>query len=247
MASAADDSNLLAKAGAALPALLTLLNLSCGATAIPLTIGLHWEAAVACLIASSLLDAMDGFIARRLKLDSEYGTHLDSLADLISFGVSPALIIHMWSLTYYGPIGWALSLAFILSSAVRLARFTSSRSDPNRPLSHTFSGVPTLAASALILVPLMMSFQFESDYFRATWINATLTVVASILMLTSLPTPSLYISLPYLRSSVLILALLPVGMTMCGLGWTFATAAILLYYISIPLFFFRNGFKARCE
>jgi CDP-diacylglycerol--serine O-phosphatidyltransferase len=83
----------------------------------------EWSTAVTFVIAAMILDMLDGRAARMLGADSRFGAQLDSLADLVSFGVAPGIIMYMWSLSEMGNAGWIAALIFCACAAIRLARF----------------------------------------------------------------------------------------------------------------------------
>ena len=87
------------------------------------TLSLH--DALPIFILAAILDALDGRMARILKASSEFGAQLDSLADIVSFGVAPAMVLYFWTLQEAGGVGWAVTLFFIVCCALRLARFNS--------------------------------------------------------------------------------------------------------------------------
>lgn len=127
-----------------LPNLFTSLNLFCGYCSITFAVEAKFiEAAVAILV-GSVFDLLDGKIARATNTTSRFGVEYDSLADLVTFGLAPALLIYLWLLETMGRVGWAAALLFTLCGALRLARFnTYSSSKPD------FEGLPIPAAAAL--------------------------------------------------------------------------------------------------
>ena len=124
---------------AVVPNAVTALALCSGLTAIRFAIAGLWENAIYAIIIAAVLDGMDGRIARALKGQSKFGAELDSLSDVIAFGVAPALILYLWALQYWPRFGWLFCLAYAVCMALRLARFNSridGRSSPtNRPAS----------------------------------------------------------------------------------------------------------------
>src|ERR1700755_1972472 len=105
------------------PSTLTLLGLCSGATAIRFAFLADWHTAVACVVLAMIFDMLDGRAARMFGADTRFGAQLDSLADLVSFGVAPGVIMYLWSLERMGAAGWAAALIFCACSAIRLARF----------------------------------------------------------------------------------------------------------------------------
>lgn len=142
------------------PNIVTLLALCSGVTAIRLGIEGRFELAVACVILATVLDALDGRIARALKGSSKFGAELDSLADFVNFGVAPGLLIYMWSLSALKNLGWIVALALAMCCALRLARFNVALEDPDRPAwkINYFTGVNAPAGALLAMLPMYMGF-----------------------------------------------------------------------------------------
>ena len=142
------------------PNIVTLLALCSGVTAIRLGIEGRFELAVACVILATVLDALDGRIARALKGSSKFGAELDSLADFVNFGVAPGLLIYMWSLSALKNLGWIVALALAMCCALRLARFNVALEDPDRPAwkINYFTGVNAPAGACLAMLPMYMGF-----------------------------------------------------------------------------------------
>ena len=107
------------------PNAVTALALCFGLTGIRFAVGEEWEKALAAIIFAGILDGMDGRIARLLRADSRFGAELDSLSDVIAFGVAPALVMFLWSLAAAPQFGWTAALALALACALRLARFNA--------------------------------------------------------------------------------------------------------------------------
>ena len=146
--------------GRLIPNALTLLALCAGATAIRLALTERWELAVAAVGVAMLLDALDGRIARLMKATSRFGAELDSLADVVNFGLTPALMVYLWALGDTGGLGWALALVYVICCALRLARFNTALSDENPPpwAGKFFTGVPAPAGAGLVLLPMALAF-----------------------------------------------------------------------------------------
>ena len=107
------------------PNAITILALCSGLTGVRFGIDGEWAAAITMIIVAGVLDGMDGRIARLLRAQSKFGAELDSLSDVIAFGVSPAMILFLWSLQYAPKFGWTAALALAVCCALRLARFNS--------------------------------------------------------------------------------------------------------------------------
>lgn len=135
-----------------LPCLLTCCSLFCGFYAIVASInGQFFAAAIAILIAA-IFDCLDGRVARMTGTTSEFGKELDSLCDLVSFGIAPAMLAYLWALTPYGRYGWLAAFLYVATTALRLARFNSQTST-----SPDFVGLPCPAAAMLIATTVMFS------------------------------------------------------------------------------------------
>jgi CDP-diacylglycerol--serine O-phosphatidyltransferase len=149
-----------------------------------------WEMAVGAIIVAGVLDGMDGRIARLLRAESRFGAELDSLSDSIAFGVSPAILLYLWSLQEMPRFGWIVALGLALSCALRLARFNSSLDviDQPRKAAGFLTGVPAPAAAGLALLPLYCWFVTGNDLFRDWRLVAPWIVFTAFLMISSLPT-----------------------------------------------------------
>jgi CDP-diacylglycerol--serine O-phosphatidyltransferase len=173
-----------------IPNILTLLALCAGMTAIRFAISGKFEAAVAAIIIAGVLDALDGRVARLLKASSSFGAELDSLSDFVCFGVAPAILLYIWSMSSIGSIGWVVALLFGVCSALRLARFNTQIGIPDPPsyAYNFFTGVPAPAAAGLAVLPLCAAFEFGPDLFRSPWLCAVTTVSVAALMVSRVPT-----------------------------------------------------------
>jgi CDP-diacylglycerol--serine O-phosphatidyltransferase len=224
--------------GKFIPNALTLLGLCTGATAIRFALSGHWQAAVIAIVLAAVLDAMDGRIARLLGLESKFGAQLDSLADLVSFGIAPSVLVYMWTLYHSGGAGWTIAMVFSACCAIRLARFNTqppdNEEDHHAPTSY-FTGVPAPAAACLILLPMLLSFQGPTAFLRDPIFNGAWMALISLLMVSRLPTLSLknfYVP-KHLAAPVVAIA---AGIVLCIIVWPWATlsAAALLYFGALP-------------
>jgi CDP-diacylglycerol---serine O-phosphatidyltransferase len=222
--------------GKFIPNALTLLGLCTGATAIRFALSGHWQAAVIAIVIAAVLDTMDGRIARLLGLESKFGAQLDSLADLVSFGIAPAVLVYMWTLYHSGGAGWTVAMVFCACCAIRLARFNTQADDgeDHLPTSY-FTGVPAPAAACLILLPMLLSFQAPVPFLRDPFFNGGWVALISLLMVSRLPTLSfknLYVP-KHLAAPVIAVA---AGLMLCIIVWPWATlsAAALVYFGALP-------------
>jgi CDP-diacylglycerol--serine O-phosphatidyltransferase len=141
------------------PNIITLLALCAGLTAIRLTIEGRIELALGAIVFAAVLDGLDGRVARLIKGQSRFGAELDSLADFVNFGVTPALILYFWRLNEVSNVGWIAVLVFAISGGLRLARFNVAIDDPNKPAyaENFFTGVPAPAGALCVLLPIYLA------------------------------------------------------------------------------------------
>ena len=139
---------------AVVPNAVTALALCVGLTGVRFAIAGEWEKAIYAIVAAGLLDGMDGRIARALKGQSRFGAELDSLSDVIAFGVSPAIILHLWALQAWPRLGWIFALAYAACMALRLARFNARIDVEDQPHKSAgfLTGVPAPAGAGLFTV-----------------------------------------------------------------------------------------------
>jgi CDP-diacylglycerol--serine O-phosphatidyltransferase len=218
-----------------LPSALTLLGLCCGATAIRFALSANWKAAVTAIVLAAIFDVLDGGVARLFGADSEFGAQLDSLADLVSFGIAPAMLVYTWTLHYAGGAGWAMALIFCVCCAIRLARFMIESHDEDAPPEPFFVGVPTPAAACLILLPMIVSFQFHDPVFANPVLTMAMIAATSLLMVSRVPTPSLKgIHLTrQTRGPVTAFAGLLLGFAVLW-PWSTLTVSLIVYLAGIP-------------
>jgi len=174
-----------------IPNILTLLGLCAGVTAIRFALEASWERAVIAVLVAAVLDGLDGRIARALGATSRFGAELDSLSDLVCFGVAPAVVIYLWSLNEAGGLGWALALLYAVCCALRLARFNTNLEDTeHKPIwsRNYFVGVPAPAGAGLALLPLVLGLQFGEDGFSSPLLTGLTMIGVAALMASRVPT-----------------------------------------------------------
>lgn len=221
-----------------IPNALTLLALCAGMTAIRLALLGRWEFAIAAVVVAMILDALDGRIARLMGATSEFGAQLDSLADVINFGVTPALLVYIWALSNTGGLGWALALVFVMACALRLARFNSalSTSDPPPWASRFFTGVPAPAGAGLVLLPITLSFELDSEILGSAAVNGVTLIIVSALMVSSIPTFSAKrIKLSHNYVGLALIAVGAFAAFLVSTPWVTLSLAGLAYIVSIPI------------
>ena len=177
------------KARMLLPNALTLINVCIGLSSIKFALDEKFELSIMAIIFAAIFDALDGRVARMLKGTSLVGKELDSLADLISFGVAPAFIMYFWSLNNLGKFGWLLTMTYVVCVALRLARFNvSSNSEPSWKDEY-FEGVPSPAGGMLVLMPLILSLS-EINLIKINYniLVPTFFILTSFLLISKVPT-----------------------------------------------------------
>jgi CDP-diacylglycerol--serine O-phosphatidyltransferase len=136
-----------------LPNLFTSFNLFCGFYAIISSINGKYTAAAIAVLIAVLFDVLDGKVARATNTTSRFGVEYDSLADLVSFGLAPGIMIYLWALKPFGRLGWLAAFLFMACGALRLARFNAQAGTSN---SDYFTGLPIPAAAAMSATTLLL-------------------------------------------------------------------------------------------
>jgi len=221
-----------------IPNMLTLLALCSGLTAIRFAYEGRWEHACLAIFAAAVLDALDGRIARLLKGTSKFGAELDSLADILSFGVAPGMMLYFWSLESVGRFGWILVLIYAMACALRLARFNTAAEDPDPPIwaCNFFAGVPAPMAAGLVLLPMVISFNLFEPYVRRPEVVSVFILLVSFLMVSNIPTYSF--KKVKLRPSLILPLMVVVGLIIASLlsaPWVTLSGILTAYIASIPL------------
>ncbi len=220
-----------------IPNFLTILALSAGMSAIRFGLENRWEHAALAILAAAILDALDGRIARILKGASKFGAELDSLADFISFGVAPAMLLYLWAMQDVGRFGWMLSLLFSISMAMRLARFNTMLEDEDLPpwTSNFFAGVPAPAGAGLVLMPMILSFQLGDSFFRSPAVVSFYLIGVAALVVSSIPTFSFKkLKVPSSRVVPLMILAGAFVTALVSAPWTTLSAVLLAYLATIP-------------
>ena len=174
-----------------LPNMLTLIGVCIGLTSIRFALDEQYEFAVIAIILAALIDGLDGRIARLIKGTSKVGKELDSLTDMISFGVAPAFIMYFWKLNTLGRFGWLICLIYVICVALRLARFNvNSNQDPSWR-DNFFEGVPSPAGGILVLTPLILDIT-DFDYIQLNYdiIVTIFFITTSLLLISKFPSYS---------------------------------------------------------
>jgi CDP-diacylglycerol--serine O-phosphatidyltransferase len=229
---------------AVVPNAVTALALCSGLTGIRFAISGQWGMAVAAIMVAAILDGMDGRIARMLNGASRFGAELDSLSDNVAFGVSPAIIMYLWSLRYWPhhlpQVGWLFALAYAVCMALRLARFNASIDVAEQPHKSAgfLTGVPAPAGAGMLLLPIFLWLASGRSW---TWLQdwrlvAPWAAMVACLAISSLATFS-WTSFRLRRHVRLwvIAVIALVGGALFTAPWETLSVAVILYALSIPL------------
>ena len=173
-----------------IPNVLTLMGLAAGLTSVRFGLQGQWEFSAMAIAVAAILDALDGRVARLLKGASKFGAELDSLSDFVCFGVAPALMLYLWTMQDAGRWGWIISMLFAMCCGLRLARFNVALEDPNKPkwAGQFFTGVPAPAGAGLVLLPMILSFNFGDTFVRNPGAVAVWELAVGALLVSTLPT-----------------------------------------------------------
>jgi CDP-diacylglycerol---serine O-phosphatidyltransferase len=167
-----------------LPNAFTTAALFCGFFAVVMAMNQRFHYATIAIFLAMVLDSLDGRVARLTRTQSEFGAQYDSLSDMVSFGVAPALVIYEWSLKGMGKMGWMAAFVYCACAALRLARFNTNIAVVDK---RYFQGLPSPAAAAIVAgFVLMMD---DLNYLGASfgWISWVITLFAGLTMVTNLP------------------------------------------------------------
>ena len=171
------------------PNLITVLAICAGLSGVRLAFEGRYELAVGMVLLAAFLDGIDGRVARMMRATSNFGMQMDSLADIINFGVAPALVLYVYILDQAGSIGWIAALIYTISAGLRLARFNVMVDRPNKPawLSEFFVGVPAPAGALLVLLPVYAGFLGLETSNSYSYLACLYTVAIGFLMVSRIP------------------------------------------------------------
>jgi CDP-diacylglycerol---serine O-phosphatidyltransferase len=212
-----------------LPNAVTVLALCSGLTAVRFALDGRFELCVLAVAAAAIFDALDGGLARLLDASSKIGAELDSLSDLIAFGVSPALLLYIWRLDGTR-FGWVVALVFAVCMALRLARFNTLIDAEQRwPFAKEFFvGVPAPAAALIGGLPLLLWLQLGDGWWSAPLTVGLWALLAAGLMVSRLPTISL-------KTARVPTRLYPLALVLVGLGFAVLVVAPFLLVSAIAI------------
>ena len=223
-----------------LPNILTLIGVCIGLTSIKFAFDGKFELSIIAVIVAAIIDGLDGRIARLIKGTSKVGKELDSLTDVISFGVAPAFIMYFWALSETGRVGWLISLIYVVCVALRLARFNVSSNEESSWKDNFFEGIPSPAGGILVLMPLILSIsEFKFLNLNYQLVVPIMFIFVSILLISKIPTYS-FKKIVVPRSTTIFLLLGIVLLFGLLLIFPFNVIAIgsLIYLLAIPFSIF---------
>lgn len=224
------------------PNAITVLAICAGMSSLRFAILGRWEGAVLAVLIAGVLDGLDGRIARLLKGTSKFGAELDSLSDIVSFGVAPAVIMYTWALRDVKGIGWLLALIFTTAMALRLARFNTMSDNDDKDDKDDeerrdyFAGIPAPASAALALWPMILYFETGIEFLKNPVFCIIYLGVIAALTVSSIPTFSfkkLSINREYVLFYLLGISIL--ATLLVTQIWATMSVVGLLYIITVPI------------
>ncbi|CAH2409549.1 CDP-alcohol phosphatidyltransferase family protein [Mesorhizobium escarrei] len=223
-----------------LPNLVTVLAICAGLSGIRFGFEGRFEPAVVMVLLAAFLDGIDGRLARMLKATSKFGAQMDSLADIVNFGVAPALVLYAFLLDQAGSPGWIAALLFTIACGLRLARYNVLDEETDRPQWQTeyFVGVPAPAGAVLVMLPLYLYFlRLGVEPSRpAAFIAAGFTVLVAFLLVSRLPVYSgKSLKVPGDKVLPIILGVVLYILLLMTYPWYTLTASVAGYLLFLPL------------
>ena len=227
-----------------LPNMFTLVGVCIGLTSIKFAFDEKFGLAIICIIVAGLIDGLDGRIARLIKGTSQVGKELDSLTDVISFGVAPAFIMYFWQLNTLGRVGWLICLIYVICVALRLARFNVNSETQSSWKDNFFEGMPSPAGGILVLLPLIYS-KSELQFFNVNYqyFVPTVFILISIFLISKVPTYSFKkIAVPRRLTIFLLFAVVLFFGLLLIYTYNVIVLSSLLYLLLIPfsIYHFQN-------
>jgi len=214
-----------------LPNTLTIFGVCLGLSSIKFALDLNYTIAVIAIGFAAILDTLDGRVARLIRGTSKVGKELDSLTDVISFGVAPSFVMYFWSINELGKFGWMFVLIYTVCCALRLARFNLTNIEESESWKiNFFEGVPSPAAAGLVLLPLILNLSDIIQFDNYKILSATTIFTTSILMVSKIPTYS-FKRIVISRNNAIFLLL--------GIG---VYVSLLIFYTFETLFFTGIGY-----
>ncbi|MEN0001333.1 MAG: CDP-diacylglycerol--serine O-phosphatidyltransferase [Pseudomonadota bacterium] len=221
-----------------IPNIVTVLAICAGLSAIRMAFEERFEAAILLIAIAALLDGLDGRIARIMKASSRFGKEMDSLADMVNFGVVPAMVLYVFALDEAKQFGWTAALLYAIACALRLARFNLMADELDRPKwQHAFFvGVPAPAAALIVLLPVYLGFLgFEPGWYTAS-VAGFYTLAVAMLMVSNLPVWSgkTIDRIPKTAVVPIIMGVALFAGILANFTWLTLSACVLAYWAFLP-------------
>lgn len=232
------------------PNLVTVLAICAGLSGIRFAFEGRFETAVVMVLLAAFLDGIDGRLARLLKATSKFGAQMDSLADIVNFGVAPALVLYAYLLDRAGSPGWIATLLFAIACGMRLARFNVLDEQKDRPSWQVdyFVGIPAPAGAVLVMLPLYLSFLGLEPTRNVAYVGAAFTVLIAFLLVSRLPVYSgKSARIPGDRVLPVILAVVLYFLLLASYPWHTLTASVVVYLVFLPFSVLAYSKRAKKE
>lgn len=231
-----------------LPNAITVLAMCAGLSAVQFALAGQLALSIAAIAVAAVLDSLDGRIARLLDATSKMGAELDSLADAISFGVAPALVLYVWQ--FQGNrLGWVIALVFAVCIILRLARFNTLLDDTDQPpyAKEFFVGVPAPAGGLSALLPLILTLQIGRDgWWNSDALVMIWTVGIAALLISRIPTLSLKtIKVPARAVAPLLVLVGLLAAAVITYPLLTLACALIVYLLHVPYAVRRHRWLAR--
>lgn len=217
-----------------LPNAMTLGAIAAGVTALRMASAGNLDMAMLLILLAAILDGLDGRIARVLGSESLIGAELDSLADLVNFGVAPAFILGVWSLLTVPVLGWGAALFYVICAALRLAEFNVGIKSGIIKDPRFFTGVPSPAGALLSLSPIILANALPGLVVPG-WVSALWLIGCGLLMISRIPSFSLKMRIPRDWKRPGLLLLMGVFAALVFFPWSTLFLFNLAYLASIPV------------
>ncbi|CAN7226280.1 CDP-diacylglycerol--serine O-phosphatidyltransferase [Rhizobium tibeticum] len=222
-----------------IPNLITILAICAGLTGIRLAFENRYELAVGMVLLAAFLDGIDGRVARLMKATSKFGAQMDSLADIVNFGVAPALVVYVFALDQARSIGWIAALIYSIAAGLRLARFNVMAERENKATwqSEYFVGVPAPAGAMLVLLPVYLGFLGLTTDRTFAYLSSAYTVLIAFLLISRLPVWSGKSEGSRLRRDLVLPVMLGVVLYVALLSsftWEVMVVTAVLYLLTLP-------------
>ncbi len=230
-----------------LPNVITVLALCSGLSALKFALDGNFTGALAAIGVAAVLDSLDGRLARLLDATSRIGAELDSLADCVSFGVAPAVVLFVWTL-HSARVGWPVALVFTVCVVLRLARFNTLLDDSDAlPFAKEFFiGIPSPAGALLALLPLTVFLQLGGGWWSSPVTVAAWTVAVAVAMVSRLPTLSMKtIRVPAPAVAPLLALIAGLAAAVITFPLVSLGVAMVLYLVHVPYASYRYRWLAQ--